>query len=254
MEGGGAGDGGDDRRRNGNANGEKPAAHAQPADEAAGSERMVDEANAPPEVLELAGACVRYVTARYGVTLDFDPDTLSLLDQWVRDARSEAARKAEVTELVQSAAGAYLGEVIRRHFGGSWDVGSDDGAPNIGELAHWRLQLASVYCSFNPIGMIREALFREPQDGWHAHFELDPAEAESIAARLDALPEVDEDDYYAPSTRYDVVCIVVDALRDALRARGLGDVTFGPEDYAQPELAPRSVHGPAPRKRHNGEG
>jgi hypothetical protein len=178
---------------------------------------------APHAVLELAGACARFVQTRYGIALDFDPDTLSLLDQWLRDARQEAAEKPEAVELVQTAAGAYLGEVIRRQFGGTWFAE--------GDYADWRLQLEPVYCSFNPIGMAREALTLESQEGWHAHFELDPGEAEAVEARLAALPQVEEEDFYAPSTRYDIVCIVVDALREEMRSHGTGDVTFGPEDY-----------------------
>jgi hypothetical protein len=178
---------------------------------------------APQQVLDLAAACVRFVAAKYGLTLDFQPDTLSLLDQWLRDARREASERPETAQLVQTAAGAYLGEVIRREFGAAWNAQ--------GDYADWRLYLAPVYCAFNPIGMAREAILLEPQEGWHAHFELDPAEAEAMEARLAALPEVAEDEYYAPSTRYDVVCIVVDALRDGQRARGMGDVTFAPEDY-----------------------
>jgi len=182
-----------------------------------------DPGDAPGAVLELAAACARFVHARYGVALDFDPDTLSLLDQWVRDARDEAAEKPEAVELVQTAAGAYLGEVIRRQYGATWFAE--------GDYADWRLQLEPVYCSFNPIGMAREALTLEPQEGWHAHFELDPGEADGVEERLAALPKVEEEDYYAPSTRYDVVSIVVDALREGMRSRGTGDVTFGPEDY-----------------------
>jgi hypothetical protein len=181
---------------------------------------------APAHVLELAGACTRFVQARYGVALDFDPDTLSLLDQWVHDAR-EAREEGPTMDLVQAAAGAYIGEVIRRQFGGTWHA-----PEGFGTWADWRLCLAPVYCAFNPIGMAREALLLEPQDGWHAHFELDPAEADAVEARLAALPQVEENEYYAPSTRYDVVCIVVDALRESLRARGLGDVSFTAEDYA----------------------
>jgi hypothetical protein len=124
---------------------------------------------------------------------------------------------------VQTTAGAYLGEVIRRAYGGEWLVS--------GEYADWRLYLHPVYCAFNPIGMAREALTLATEDGWHAHFELDPAERDAIHARLEALPQVEEDEYYAPSTRFDVVSIVVDALRDSQRSRGLGDVTFEPEDY-----------------------
>jgi hypothetical protein len=209
------------------------------------------EAEAPAHVLELAHGCVHFVQARYGVALDFDPDTLSLLDQWVsdaRDARDESAERQPATtggasppqnaptvELVQAAAGAYLGEVIRRQFGGTWHA-----PEGFGTWADWRLCLAQVYCAFNPIGMAREALLLAPQDGWHAHFELDPAEADAVHARLAALPEVEETEYYAPSTRYDVVCIVVEALRESLRARGLGDVTFTAEDYAD-VLPPRET-------------
>ena len=180
-------------------------------------------ADAPSRVAELAAACVRFVSQRYGIMPDFTPETLSLVDQWVRDARKDLTERPELEALVTSAAGGYLGEVIRRAFGARWFCeGDEDG---------WRLYLSSVYCAFNPIGMVREALLLEEAEGWHAHFELDPGEREGIEARLAALPEVPDDEYYAPSTRFDVVNIVVDALREDMRGRGLGDVRFTPEDY-----------------------
>ena len=178
----------------------------------------------PPQVAELAAACVRFVASRYGAALDFSPETLSFVDHWVREAREEVNQRPEATDLVQAAAGAYLGEVIRRTFGGYWATEGDH--------ADWKLELERVYCAFNPIGMVREALTLEPADGWHAHFELDPAEAEVIERRLAALPPASEDEFYAPSTRFDVVSILFEALRGEMRARGLSDVRFAPEDYA----------------------
>ncbi|HEV3192785.1 MAG TPA: DUF6278 family protein [Polyangiaceae bacterium] len=190
---------------------------------AARSPAFVETTPAPAQVAELASACIRFVGARYGATLDFEPETLSFLDQWVRDARAELSRRPEVADVVQSTAGAYLGEVIRRTFGGAWIAD--------GDLCGWRLCLSQVYCAFNPIGMTREALRLEPSEGWHAHFELDPGERDAIEERLAALPQVDTDEYYAPSTRFDVVEILVEALRSGMLARGLGDVHFTPEDY-----------------------
>jgi hypothetical protein len=193
------------------------------------------KADPPAEVAELSDACVRFVATRYGITLDYRPDTLSLVDQWVRDAREEIrgaadpsasqAMPEELVELVQSAAGAYLGEVIRRDRGAKWATP--------GDRAEWRLCMSTVYCAFNPIGMAREALLLEPAEGWHAHFELDPGESDGIEARLAALPAVEEEEYYAPSTRYDVVSIVFEALREGLRSRGLADVRFTLEDYGR---------------------
>jgi hypothetical protein len=196
----------------------------------AGAERaLAEEEDAgpqpppPPQVAELAAACVRFVASRYAAALDFAPDTLSFVDHWVREARAEVTVRPEVVEVVQAAAGAYLGEVVRRAFGGSWRTE--------GHHAEWRLQLERVYCSFNPIGMAREALLLESADGWGAHFELDPAEADAIEQRLAALPPAPDDEFYAPSTRFDVVAILFEALRESMRSRGLSDVRFGPEDY-----------------------
>jgi hypothetical protein len=178
----------------------------------------------PPNVAELAAACVRFVATRYGTALDFAPDTLSFVDHWVREARAEIAERPEAADIVQAAAGAYLGEVIRRAFGGSWVTDGDH--------ADWRLELERVYCAFNPIGMAREALLLEEAEGWHAHFELDPGESEAIEQRLAALPSVPDEEYYSPSTRFDVVSILFEALRTGMRARGLSDVRFTHEDYA----------------------
>jgi hypothetical protein len=177
----------------------------------------------PPQVAELAAACVRFVASRYGATLDFEPETLSFVDHWVREARAELAARPEAADLVQAAAGAYLGEVIRRAYGGYWVAEGDH--------ADWRLELARVYCAFNPIGMAREALLLAPADGWHAHFELDPGEAEAIERRLAALPPAPDDEFYAPSTRFDVVSILFEAIRADMRARGHDDVRFTAEDY-----------------------
>ncbi len=203
-----------------------PGEPEETADELEASAPDADAVAAPPaEVAELAAACVRFTTARYGVMLDFTPETLSVVDQWLRDARREIEERPETVQLVQGAAGAYLGEVVRRAFGARWVVVTGQ------DHAGWRLCMSTVYCAFNPIGMAREALMLDTAEGWHAHFELDPGEKDVIEARLAALPEVTDEEYYAPSTRFDVVNIVVDALRERMRASGLGDVRFTPDDY-----------------------
>ncbi len=183
-----------------------------------------EEATAPPaEVAELAASCVRFVTAKYKVMLDFTPETLSLCDQYLRDARADSAARPETVDLVTAAAGAYLGEVIRLRFGGYWQA--------TGDHSSWRVLLSRVYLAFNPIGMAREALLLSDQDGWHAHFETDPGEREMVEARLRGLPEVDEDEYFSPTTRYEVVHVAYEALRAHMRDNGTSDVRFNPDDY-----------------------
>jgi hypothetical protein len=177
----------------------------------------------PPAVAELCVACSRYVASKYGVALDGTPETLSLVDQYVRDAREAIEERPDSIELVAGAVGAYLGEVMRQSFGAEWfSTGDHDG---------WRLYFNGVFLSFNPIGMAREALTLSEHAGWNAHLSLDPGDEEDVHARLSAIPQVDDEEYYLPSTRFDIVSIVVDFLLAKQRAAGLGDVRFTSEDY-----------------------
>ena len=177
----------------------------------------------PAPIAELVAACSRFVASKYQVALDGTPDTLSLVDQYVRDAREAVKERPETLELVAPAVGGYLGEIFRQSFGAEWRTeGGHDG---------WRLCFRHVYLAFNPIGMAREALTLTDAEGWHAHLELDPAEREAIEQRLAAMPEVDEEEYYLPSTRFDVISGVVEALRARAEATGTGDITFSAEDY-----------------------
>ncbi len=177
----------------------------------------------PTAVAELCAACMRYVAGKYKVALDGTPDTLSLVDQYVREAREAYRQRPESLELVAPAIGAYLGEVMRQAFRAEWFAdGTHEG---------WRLYFHHVYLTFNPIGMAREAITMEEAEGYHAHLGLDPAEREAIDERLAGMPAVDEEEYYLPTTRFDVVTVVVETLRARAEASGTGDITFGRDDY-----------------------
>jgi hypothetical protein len=181
----------------------------------------------PGPVAELIAACNRFVASKYKVALDGTPLTLSLLDQYVRDAREAVTARPESIDLVAPAVGAYLGEVMRQTFGATWSLPNDFGTDHDA----WRLCFTQVYLAFNPIGIAREALTMTEAEGWNAHLTLDPGEAEEIRDRLAAMPEVDEDEYYLPSTRFDVINVVVDTLRARAEESGTADVEFAPEDY-----------------------
>jgi hypothetical protein len=182
----------------------------------------------PGPVAELIAACNRFISSKYKVALDGTPLTLSLLDQYVRDAREAVRERPESIDLVAPAVGAYLGEVMRQTFGATWSLPAEE--LNADHDA-WRLCFKHVYLAFNPIGLAREALTMIDAEGWNSHLTLDPGEAEEIRQRLTAMPEVDEEEYYLPSTRFDVINVVVDTLRARAEDSGTGDIEFAPEDY-----------------------
>jgi hypothetical protein len=177
-----------------------------------------------PQVGDLAEACVRYVERAIGVKLDYEPETLSVLDHYLREARASAAEKPTTGALLAHAAGAYFGEVVRRRHASWWRVQGDD-------PAMWRLEFESVYLSFSPVQLVADALFRDAVPEATERLELEEEDQAEVAARLADLPQVDEDEFYAPTTRLEVIDIAVEAIRARRAAAGEGEAVLRPDDY-----------------------
>jgi hypothetical protein len=67
----------------------------------------------------------------------------------------------------------------------------------------------------------REALLNDHSDGWHGHAKVEDAYEPFVKARLDALGDVDADEYFLPSSRWDALEVVVAAVREPAAARGV---------------------------------
>jgi hypothetical protein len=194
-----------------------------PAFEFQGEEDASVLADPPPAVAELAAAAIRFIQGKYGVPLDFSSDTLSLLDQYVRDARAEVLLLPSSLDLIANAIGCYWGEVLRRTFGGEWEARGDHST--------YRLYFSKVHLSLNPLAVGREALTMQEEEGWGAHLELEPKDRDVVKARLDFLPEATDLEFYLPTTRYDVIDVAFEALRARMIARGDAGVRYILRDY-----------------------
>ncbi len=123
-----------------------------------------DGDSGPEQVLEYASQAVEYVRRAVGVTLEYNSETLPILDHYLRQVVTAAASKPAngtsgngrsaggrsgdgrsggepevrplATALIAATAGAYFGEVVRRRLGGSWNLPSAD-------PGSWRLVLPS---------------------------------------------------------------------------------------------------------------
>ena len=189
-----------------------------------------DVAPPPERIRELAEACVRFVERAVGVKLDYEADTLSLLDHYLEEGRKAARAKPETAALVAHAAGAYFGEVVRRRHASWWRTEGDD-------PAFYRIELEAAYLSFSPVQLMADALLRSEEAGSEEEdvserLELEDEDRDAVAQRLAELPPVSERDFYAPSTRLEVIDIAVEAIR--ARRMGAGDQAddaLRPEDY-----------------------
>jgi hypothetical protein len=182
------------------------------------------ELDTPPVVLDLADSCVRFVKRALRIELDYTPETLPVLDHYLREA--QGTDREEIISLVAPAAGAYFGEVVRRQLGPSrWHWVSDD-------FAEVRIEFDRCFLSFNPIGSALEAVVGNEVEGYGSNLSLLAEDEGLVRDSLERTGEVREDDYYRLAVRFEVIEQVVALLVEKAISKDELSRRFGPEVYA----------------------
>jgi hypothetical protein len=148
---------------------------------------------APARVLEYAEQAVEYVRRALGVKLEYDSNTLPLLDHYIRTVPGS---DAATLELVISTAGAYFGEVVRRSIGGRWEAG--------GKESEWRMVLPTGL-SFSPMGIVASAIAQADLDDLDSEFDAPPRMKPYVQSALERMGEVSVEDYYSLCGRLDTL-------------------------------------------------
>lgn len=179
----------------------------------------------PREILELAENCRSFVFQAVAVELDYEAETLPILDEYLRRAASTIDERPDAGRLVALTAGAYFGEVVRRRLDGFWrKLGDREG--------DWQLCARHALLALNPMGMVYESMTRGAEhDGPSGELVLAPADQAAAEARLSQLPPVSEEEYFLLSTRLEVIETIYDMLREQMRSEGREAITFEESDY-----------------------
>jgi hypothetical protein len=158
-------------------------------------------------VREYAAQAVEYVRRSVGLTLEYDSDTLPVLDHYLRSVPDGTP---ETLALVAGTSGAYFGEVIRRRLGGRWDLSAAD-------PGGWRLVLPGGL-SFSPAGLVLAAILLcdeiELDSGLRAPNAVTPV----LETALERMGAVTEEEYYSLCGRLDTIEHLHDVVQVA-RAR-----------------------------------
>jgi hypothetical protein len=182
------------------------------------------ELDTPPVVLDLADSCVRFVKRALSIELDYTPETLPILDHYLREA--QGIDREEIISLVAPAAGAYFGEVVRRQLGPSrWHWVSED-------FAEVRIEFDRCFLSFNPIGSALEAVVGNEVEGYGSNLSLLSEDQGLVRESLERTGEVAEEDFYRLAVRFEVIEQVVALLVEKAIAKEELSRRFGPEVYA----------------------
>ena len=183
----------------------------------------------PQRVREYADEVVAYVRRALGVTLEYDSDTLPLLDHYLRTVPTE---QAATVELVVATSGAYFGEVVRRRLGGRWEVSGDGGE-------EWRVVLPTGL-NFSPAGFVASAIAQADLDDLDTSLDAPPRMRPYVQQTLQRMGEVSIEDYYSLCGRLDTLEHVHEVLV-AVAAQMMGPEA---DDEGAPEPVRDEPSGP----------
>jgi hypothetical protein len=164
------------------------------------------DAALPAQIGDWAEVCRTFVKETLGIELDYTPDTLPILDHYVRTKAKPATQ--EVRELLTPPLGAYFGEVVRRSLGAEgvrWHAPGDT-------LEAHRLEFEAFFLCFNPLGVAVEVLMADDAEGYGAHFQLLDEARPLVEEALAVSESVSADDYYTFTMRFETLELVVSVL------------------------------------------
>lgn len=176
---------------------------------------MSDEA--PARVREYADQAVAYVQRALGVPLEYDGDTLPVLDHYLR---SVATEQPDALQLVVLTAGAYFGEVVRRTLGGRWELADKDLA--------WRVVLPTGL-NFSPAGFVAAAIAQADLEDFDSEIAAPPRMVPHVQQALARMGELTVEEYYSLCGRLDTLEHLHEVLV-AVAAQMLGDAADEDDD------------------------
>jgi len=183
---------------------------------------MAGDPSVPQQIQDLVGMAQRTVGEVIGVEPDLTPETLPLVDQYLRDVPQDTSE--EVLDLVLSSVGCYFGEVVRRKLNGRWALPDDD--PN-----QWRIELISCFLHFRPVGMAGEVFRQVETDGFDGSFGTLDELSDAMELMLAQTAPMSEEEYYSLSGRVDVLQLATDWLVGQTLVEGKRPISYSAEDY-----------------------
>lgn len=170
----------------------------------------IDLKTLPEEIAPYVAAAVDYIFNAYRVDLDLSVESLAVVDHYITKARDA---EPAIRDLLATAIGAYFGEALRKEMDGDWDL--TEGR----EPAQWILDLPQGI-SLRPVGMAAEALAMDEVEGYDGAIYVPDDQISVLGAVLKAQDPLPPEQYYALSTRFEVIQKVTEALVAAKQRSG----------------------------------
>ena len=176
---------------------------------------------APAEINVLVAEVKEEVIRTTGVEPDMTPETLPLVDAYLRDVVGELGSPEREARL--QAVGAYFGEVVRRQLAARWFVEGDPFA--------WRVELTSCFLHFRPVSMAAETLVGCESEEYDGTFSTLEELRDDLERMLEQAPPLPEDEYFSLCGRLEVLSLVADWLVSLRLGEDKTPKEYSPADY-----------------------
>lgn len=184
---------------------------------------MDDELHLPQEVEDLVKLARLSVTKVIGVEPDLTPETLPLVDEYLRQATAGCSQ--EVRDLVVASVGVYFGEVVRRKLHGRWTLK--------GPLPEgWRVELLNCFLYLVPVGMAGEVMVGRQTDEYDGSFATQDDLNEGLEELLREAAPISEEEYFSLAGRVDILQLAADWLVGRQLASGKPQRSYSAGDYS----------------------
>jgi len=186
----------------------------------------------PSRIHEYADQAVSYVQRALGIKLEYDSDTLPVLDHYLRTVPDD---QPAALQLVVATSGAYFGEVVRQRLGGRWELGSQE--------TEWRIVLPTGI-NFSPVGFVAAAIAQADLEDLDSEITAPPRMLPYVQQALARMGEVSIDDYYSLCGRLDTI----EHLHEVLVAVAAQLTTTDDDDLGEEvveEIPEEMIHDPA---------
>lgn len=158
------------------------------------SEPTIELPDCPPRTAEFVRRALDAVRASVGVGLEFDSDTLPLLDHYIKQVpRTEI----DAAALISAMTGSYFGEAVRQSLGGQWKVEDED-------PANWRVVLPGGL-SFSPVRLALAAILLDEDGDANGDFQAPPKLMSVLTEAMSRLGSVGRNEYFTLSCRFDTL-------------------------------------------------
>ncbi len=155
---------------------------------------LIELPGCPEMVAEFVRRALDAVRTSTGVGLEFDSDTLPLIDHYVREVPSKSP---DTAALIAAMVGSYYGETVCQTMGGTWKVETND-------PQQWRVVLPGGL-SFAPVPLALSAILEDESGMGDPDFQAVPALMVELERVMEGMGTVTRYEYFSLSCRYDTL-------------------------------------------------